>query len=1008
MAWTQLYQTPLPSGGAGSQRLNWTRATIRNVLYLFRVDNPFILRLDTETVPGSPQVIAETPTFLNMGAIQGIAEGRSRLVAWDIVNRVYWSAVDDPLDFTPDLATLANNVPVDAVKGRIVHIVGTDEGFIIYTTSNIVTARYRGGSPQLATEVFQFEELSDTLGIFTSDHVAVADNGFHHVWTQAGLFRINANRSPGSPLAEPIFSELGDYIRQYEGYPRLSHHRDRYFCIWLTYRDFLQGRNILKRNPLDGSTWFSEPYLNEFKYRLGEWNLDLMLDAREQPPTYLPPKDVALSINTDCTQEILPWRTCENVLWAGYLLRRPPIKIERKSTTVDEWLFPNTGGPAEMIRVPSATIEWYEILPTTYEDYEVIYTQAQGFKVGAEELSYSFDPLAQMLEQYNQWVKEKDENHTNAQGLFAVITYSLAGRVHTATAIAPQVETTFVPIPNSSLQVRKGERWTTKEALPPIAEGQPDRWRYTNYQRITDDTGQTTSSFWIEIEQSPLLEGTPRIGDETGWQSVGTETSFANLNVWEYLTGERLAFNDNSLLDHNYRYQPASNEANNARQVYTTARYYATTDPELFVTSRAIWGQTDGCSYASIASFAQRRAFTEGADTTQDKFARNVRIEDFIPVDNEQWYVEGRVDFDFTWKPYDVDTTDGLTNSPAGYIDLGLATVPRHRLLNIYAVAHVSGLGGSPAAELSGNLSQARSAYPTLDQISGLLQVYRDRGWTVVPPPAGNLSPPPLESPRVVDNTPQGEPLEDGMNGIPQSGVLEELTTYGTVCGRVVEPIVNRPKTFTPPALKDWTNPTDLTKLYGLDGWESQTPKVVDLTGQAGQGPIYPVYSRALVYDQQLKRWGSFDDFFYIFLDYNPVNAVSYDPVSDITVSSFTYDNFLSSLGALLTNRMLHLFDRSPDQAYAVYGKIGYRRKLWTRLTEVRCETLDTPSALMIIEPSLDGKTINPYQVRVKQLANEHDTGYIDVTAQWFNFVITGGRFEIVRFETTGHSMGER
>lgn len=1013
MSWRQLYETAPPAGGPGTQRLNWTRAIVRNKLYLHRQDNPFILELDTTTTPGSPTIIEQTPTFINMAGVQGIAEGRSRLVAWDIANSIYWSSIDDPLDFEPSLATTANVVQVDAIKGRIVHVLGTNDGFIIYTTSNIVTARYSAGASEIATEVFRFEELSDTLGIFTSDHVTIADRGFHHVWTQGGLYRINADLSPGSPLVEPIFPQVSDFIRQFKGYPRLSHHRDRFFAIWLTYRDGAEGRNIFTRFPYDRRVWYNEPYVNNFKFEIqrDNWNIDFMLNGNDTPESYISPRSVGPRTNVDCTKDTLPWRDCPNVLWGAYILVRPPIKIELKDLSVEESWGVDLG-TLNRIRIEGARRYWYEISPTTYEDYEVIFVPSRGFRLGSPSLAFSFGPLSLMYQQYIQWLKEKDENRENASGIFDGITgIQLTGLEHIIGNVQAMEDVMTIPNPNpGSVKFPKQRVWCTKEDSPEEYPDEKEYWRFTAFVETTTPSEITTQSAWLDVQKDErLYELGPPVGDED-WQFIGTDTTNRNDNAWEYLNGVNLAWEGPiEPLTFPFAFGENSEEFLNRRPVRTLARYYPTSDPELFTTARAIWGQTDMCTYASLASFADRRAFCTFERFKEDEYQRDV------PVENG-WNREFRFDHEFSYEDYDVDTNDSTENSPKGYADLGLIQVPRHRLFKVHPLAVFTDRDGDPSAELGKNLAVARSEYADRGEIGGLLQAYADAGWTVGQPPTLMVDPP-FVDPVVADNDPtSGSPATNVMNGVEDSGLFEELTEFATVCGRPIDPVENSPVVIPaeaqpkqhvrpPPTPADVGEPPN---IFTPDGWQDMVPSVIDLTGVAGQGPIYPVYSKALVFDQHLERWGTCDELFYIFLDYNPVNAIAYDPVSDTAISSFTYDNFLSSLGAVLTNRMLHLFDRNPELSYAVYGKIGYRRRRRTRLFEVRAETLDRPSAFIIVEPSLDGKFINPYGVRMKQLEGPHDVGHIDVMGQWFNLVIYGGRYEIIRLETTGRSAGER
>jgi hypothetical protein len=173
--------------------------------------------------------------------MQGISAARGRLLAWDRENAVYRSALLDPMDFKPSLETQAAVGKVQAVRGNIIFIANYPEGYTIYSTDNIVIAKYTGDS-----YVFSYTELAD-VGVADPRHLSAKEMQ-HIVYTANGLYRI----SPREGKYEEIDPVTSNYLASYAWPFEISFIENRYVCIGLsqipgTEQMLLSHRNLTGR-----------------------------------------------------------------------------------------------------------------------------------------------------------------------------------------------------------------------------------------------------------------------------------------------------------------------------------------------------------------------------------------------------------------------------------------------------------------------------------------------------------------------------------------------------------------------------------------------------------------------------------------------------------------------------------------------------------------------------------------------------------------------------------------
>lgn len=135
-------------------------------------------------------------------SIVGLTSASNYLVLHDDVT-VYWSSATDPEDFVPSIISGAGSgVPQD-VNGMIIGCLPLNNGFAIYTTTNIVIASYSGNTqfPWI------FKGAANSAGILNTEQVSYdGDNGTNYAWTSAGLLKVAATG------CTPVYPEATDFL----------------------------------------------------------------------------------------------------------------------------------------------------------------------------------------------------------------------------------------------------------------------------------------------------------------------------------------------------------------------------------------------------------------------------------------------------------------------------------------------------------------------------------------------------------------------------------------------------------------------------------------------------------------------------------------------------------------------------------------------------------------------------------------------------------------------------
>lgn len=147
---------------------------------------------------------------IDVEKLNGICAGSGFLIAWDDFT-IYRSQAINTTDFTPDPSLGSGSSIPEEVRGKIVFCATINNGFIVYTTQNAVSASFS----QNIRFPFIFKEVKGSAGIKTHRDVAWQDNiGEHYAWTEAGLQKVDKS------TATIVFANITDFLtaKLYEDY----------------------------------------------------------------------------------------------------------------------------------------------------------------------------------------------------------------------------------------------------------------------------------------------------------------------------------------------------------------------------------------------------------------------------------------------------------------------------------------------------------------------------------------------------------------------------------------------------------------------------------------------------------------------------------------------------------------------------------------------------------------------------------------------------------------------
>lgn len=145
-------------------------------------------------------------------AIKGITSAGPYLILFTNTT-IYWSNVNDPLDFVPSLITGAGSTEVLAVKSVIVVLAPVADGFIIYTAHNAVSATVTGDM----NTPFTYKEIEDFTGLPGLQYLSYGSvsSSSHIAWTPTGIVEVNSQSVINSFPEATLFYQ-GKTIEEYD------------------------------------------------------------------------------------------------------------------------------------------------------------------------------------------------------------------------------------------------------------------------------------------------------------------------------------------------------------------------------------------------------------------------------------------------------------------------------------------------------------------------------------------------------------------------------------------------------------------------------------------------------------------------------------------------------------------------------------------------------------------------------------------------------------------------
>lgn len=185
----------LTNGSAAGKLV--TKAYVQGVTYIY-VANVGCYKYDFDT----NTLVAVTLGGLTAANVLGVVSLSGYLCVWT-KDTFAWSALADPTDFVPDLATGAGSGSVEGAAGALVVCAAANIGIIGYTTGNVVAANYTGNSQY----PFLFRALPSSGGLKLAHHADYNSlSGQQYAYTTSGLQLFDVQR------AQTVFSEITDFI----------------------------------------------------------------------------------------------------------------------------------------------------------------------------------------------------------------------------------------------------------------------------------------------------------------------------------------------------------------------------------------------------------------------------------------------------------------------------------------------------------------------------------------------------------------------------------------------------------------------------------------------------------------------------------------------------------------------------------------------------------------------------------------------------------------------------
>ena len=189
-----IWEDITPVGATGS---DITTAFVQGTLYICYA-NFDVFSVDLV----NKQMVSVSLLGITKSNIIGITQSNSYLIIHD-GQTIYWSSPLNPLDFVPSLITGAGSGIPLGLKGSIIKLEEIQNGFAIYSSTNIAVAVYSGN----IRYPWIFAEANNSSGIANISAVSTSgDDGTNYAWTAAGLLKVSVRG------CNPFLPEVTDFL----------------------------------------------------------------------------------------------------------------------------------------------------------------------------------------------------------------------------------------------------------------------------------------------------------------------------------------------------------------------------------------------------------------------------------------------------------------------------------------------------------------------------------------------------------------------------------------------------------------------------------------------------------------------------------------------------------------------------------------------------------------------------------------------------------------------------
>lgn len=955
----------------------WTYCMIKNVLYLYRQGEASYHKIsytDYTTVAGGVTLTftAVVPTFLTMAGQIGIFRANSSLGFWDSANSIAWSNPLDLQDFTPSLVTMAGNAIFNGILGRIVTVKSQGDNFIVYTTKGIVGVRYISST----TMIWEATTITDTAGIRTSKEVTNSITEMeHYAYTNTGIKKIGSyNALSKVHQFEDIIPEIYDFMRESDTNVSPITRSIQAASRWIPppivppssgisanhiYLDFLNGRYLFicctSNRIIDGLVSATLQVVRSLY-------LNILVNGLNWPGLILP-KDIII-IDPDDGPSSMPLyiqdkrATDPDYNDDMYLVWRPTGKgtFANQVTPLNDYVLDSVGN-----HVPNINNKTTATVP--------------AIAVNAKDLS---------LAQYYNAVTPTYPDHMDDLG------YRGYGSIAAGTAWLGVMDTSLLAYAQAQelewtnlglIQAANKARFDSVSSSPGVEQA------ISGIRYRTNDIGIRAE---IDADIAAYIVG------RTDGEAIGNPGS-SNRSIRYTEESLDIPTTLNSV-----------NSGNTFSGVGTNAAIYTLTK-----TLKKAYTIKRSTTIVNIRVIYKRQKFTVIVPAFHNMIGK---LENPVEVSVDQVWVSSS---DNAWQALLRQLTDVIINAaffPDTAPGLGTnythATNPVHvrgasgnPLLDSIAVYRdLDGIGGFQPNQLMGYISVAKNASSVMPSDPGLNSIqgtFLNGSGTSNPATCTHLGTVTFHECSYVTGGSQSTGMLN--SDIADIDVPLTMTAYQSNVTWYLEgtdPGEPDYMTEAPEAGYDMStqdvdyNQISASSILTPVDFGYTYPGTTFLMQNGIPAPYYPTYVGALVLDTALKKWGKMKADFKTLLDYSPFNSASGDVIS--------YSNLGVDMGILKADGYIYNMDAKPLDSYMKYGKIGYFRKGYTYLEEVKVHFRLPSTGNVKLSGSLSGVTLDKELEAVHPFTNVLNINcYGHIAAKWHTIEISGN-YDIQYMEYRG------